>query len=120
MTQLAASAAIVSLTLFFSCGSPLHPSRTDGRQHPARSHGGNIVFFVGTIVSRVGTCPSARLEITRDEGADTRPVQVITGPTTIVTGKGGCSGLATGVRVEVEGAQAQDDVHADRILLISN
>ena len=120
MMHLAASAAFVGVTLFFSCGSPLHPSRTDGHQHPDRSHGGTIVFFVGTIVSRVGTCPSARLEIIRDESADTRPVQVVTGPTTIVAGKGGCSGLATGVRVEVEGDQSQDNVRADRILLISD
>ncbi len=119
MTSVTAS-LFVSATLFISCGSPFHPSRTDGHQHPARSHGGNVVFFVGTIATRVGKCPSARLEVARAEGADGRPVRVVTGPATIVTGQGGCSGLTVDARLEVEGDQTQDEVRANRILLISD
>ena len=119
MTSVTAS-LFVSATLFISCGSPFHPSRTDGHQHPARSHAGNVVFFVGTIATRVGKCPSARLEVARAESADGRPVRVVTGPATIVTGQGGCSGLTVGARLEVEGDQTQDEVRANRILLISD
>ena len=119
MTSVTAS-LFVSATLFISCGSPFHPSREHERRDSSRSHQATVVVFVGTIASRVGTCPSARLEVTREETADTRPIVVVIGPDTTVAGKGGCSGLATGVRVEVEGTQRQDDVRADRILLISD
>ena len=118
MTSIAAS-LLVTVTLFISCGSPFHPSRDDAHRHAPRSHSGTIVFFVGTITSRSGVCPSPLLQIHRDEPRDTGPVQVVTSPDTIVTGQGGCAGLAPGARVEVEGNQIQDEVRADRIVLVS-
>ena len=115
-----ATTSLVLATLFISCGSPFHPSRGDGRQHSVRASRGTIVFFVGTIVSRAGACPSAHLQVARAEDRNASSVQVVTGPDTVVSGKGGCAGLAPGARVEVEGNQAQDTVRADRIVVITD
>jgi hypothetical protein len=115
----ALATAFLSATLIISCGNPFRPSPVHQEERPGSTHVTGVVIVIGTISSRAGNCPSANLEITPSETAGRSPVRVVTGPSTIVSGQHGCSSLAVGTRVEVEGDQAQDPMRATRIILLS-
>ena len=108
------AAAFVSATLFISCGNPFHPSQSD--QHNETG----FVVIIGTISSSTGRCPSASFEVTRSDTEAGQPVRVVTSPSTTISGRWGCSGLAIGTRVEVEGNQGQAQVTASRIVTVLN
>ena len=104
--------AFVSATLIISCGNPFHPSRPD----PHDDIG--VVVIIGTISSKAGRCPSANFEVTQAEAGVAQPMRVVTTPSTMISGREGCSGLAIGTQVEVEGNLGQDRVTASRIVVV--